>query len=475
MTRGAAYYRKSNDDEGESIAQQTAWAKDATTREGVTIVAVFQDQSVSGWDTARRSGFREMIAFCQEQARAGNPIACVVCWKANRFSRADSLETARFLCDLRDAGVTRMLTAERWVDFQKPEDRMIFGLQQEATEHRYALNLSSDTKRGKRATAAKGLWNGGKPPYGYRVEGQKLILHPDEVETVRTMFGAYATEDVSIRGLADRLNRAGIATPTGKRLWRPATVGKILGNVLYLGDMVFGRRDYSPFAVVTVPTGKPVKPSTGRRKNPGECVTKPNSHPALIDRATFDRVQTRLANNRGRKSPRKTAPFALSGLLVCGNCGKRMVAQTCHVKAHGKVHKYRSYTGASYHVHGVASGCARNTVDETRMLAGIGRKLATLITPDAVSDLKAALIRQEQEAAGTDPEPGLAAPEADLTRRVGRLIDQLEDDLPGSVLADVRERIKTITGERDKVRAELAPSAPRRGRSRTRVSGSTSW
>jgi hypothetical protein len=27
---------------------------------------------------------------------------------------------------------------------------MIFGLRQEATEHRYALNLSDDTRRGKR-------------------------------------------------------------------------------------------------------------------------------------------------------------------------------------------------------------------------------------------------------------------------------------------------------------------------------------
>jgi DNA invertase Pin-like site-specific DNA recombinase len=66
--RGVLYCRKSSDDAGESISQQQAWAKEAALRDRIVIVKEFADQSVSGWDTARRSGFAAMLAFCQEQA-----------------------------------------------------------------------------------------------------------------------------------------------------------------------------------------------------------------------------------------------------------------------------------------------------------------------------------------------------------------------------------------------------------------------
>jgi DNA invertase Pin-like site-specific DNA recombinase len=143
-------------------------AKEVVLRERVVIVKEFADQSVSGWDTARRSGFAAVLAFCQEQARLGNPIEAVVCYHANRFSRSDGLETSRFLCEFRDAGATRMLTATRWINFNSPEDRMQFGLEQEVSSHRYGTDLSKVTIRGKRAAAAKGLWLGGKPPFAPR-------------------------------------------------------------------------------------------------------------------------------------------------------------------------------------------------------------------------------------------------------------------------------------------------------------------
>jgi site-specific DNA recombinase len=455
--RGVLYCRKSNDDEGESIDQQGRWADEACAREGVVLVASFADQSVAGWDTARRSDFHRMIAFCEEQARLGQPVETVVCWKANRFSRADSLETAAFLHQLRQAGTCRMLTKDRWIDFNVPEDRMIFGLQQEATEHRYALNLSDDTRRGKRAAASKGLWNGGKPPFGYAVENQKLVPHPTEADMLRWLFETYANTDVSIRGLADRLQERGIASPNGKPLWRPATVAKVLANVLYLGDSVFGRKSYSPFpGAVKIRAGHR-KPSSGRPNPRSEWVTAVGSHRALVSRELFDRVQSRLAANRVRKSPRKTAPFALSGLLVCGHCGRRMVAQTSHVRAGDKVHKYRLYTCASYHVSGAASGCGHNTVDERRMVRAVGRKLsAAFTTPDAVADLRSEILRQELAEAVEQRERELESQDADLTRRVKSLIKRLGDDLPRDVLAEVEDEIRELSDNRGRVRGELA-------------------
>src|SRR5689334_20364019 len=112
--RAVAYYRKSNEDDGDSIEQQKQWAAATAARDGAELLQEFKDQAVSGWDTARRDDFRRMLAYCQEQHRRGHHVEAVYCWHTNRFSRSDSLETAHFLHEFREAGVTRIRTHERW-------------------------------------------------------------------------------------------------------------------------------------------------------------------------------------------------------------------------------------------------------------------------------------------------------------------------------------------------------------------------
>ena len=48
-----------------------------------------------------------------------------------------------------------------------------------------------------------------------------------------------------------------------------------------------------------------------------------NTHPAIIDRETFERAQAILAQRREMINIRKptTARYPLSGKVVCGNCG----------------------------------------------------------------------------------------------------------------------------------------------------------
>src|SRR6516164_6417913 len=104
------YGRKSNEDGGDSIEQQLAWAREACPREGIAVEAEFTDQAKKGWETAKRTGFHDMLRFCQQRHREGRPVEAVVCWHANRFSRADSQETAWFVWEFRKAGVTRMFT-----------------------------------------------------------------------------------------------------------------------------------------------------------------------------------------------------------------------------------------------------------------------------------------------------------------------------------------------------------------------------
>jgi DNA invertase Pin-like site-specific DNA recombinase len=151
------YGRKSDEDDGESVEQQLEWARKAAPEAGIEIVKEFADQAKAGWRTAARTAFHEMLAFCQKRARAGAPIEAVLCWKGNRFSRADSQETSWFIWEFRKAGVGRMFTSNKgWIDFSRMEDRMIFGIEQDASNHRYVVDLAQDATRGRLSGAKEG-------------------------------------------------------------------------------------------------------------------------------------------------------------------------------------------------------------------------------------------------------------------------------------------------------------------------------
>lgn len=471
MIRAVAYYRKSNDEgdeRGKSIKQQRGDLVPACEAAGLVVVREFDDQGVPGWATEKRDGFKAMLAFCQEQDRLGQPIEVIACWSADRFSRSDSDETGGFVWQFRQAGVGRMFTVdEGWIDLTDPTARAVFGLKQDLGRAAYVRDLAKKVRRGKKHAAADGLFPGGKAPYGYQLEpvqvGRKwksrLVPHPTEADVVRRLFETYADTTVSLRGLVDQLRQDEVPSPTGKPLWIPTTVARVLSNVLYLGNAVYGRKSYGRYAgAVRVKAGKKLAESTGLATPEADWVRKDRTHEPLVPPELFDRVQKRLAANQGKKGTRKTAPFVLAGLLVCGKCGKRMVGQTGVTARNGKRHKYRLYTCASYHLNGSASGCHRNTVEECRMLrAVVGKVAGGFDSPDAEAAVRDALRQQEQDAAGSaDRVRELEARERELDRKVGNLIDRLGDDLPDAVLADVRDRIKTVSADRDAVRAELA-------------------
>jgi hypothetical protein len=50
-----------------------------------------------------------------------------------------------------------------------------------------------------------------------------------------------------------------------------------------------------------------------------------DNHPAIIEREAFDQVQAELARRAKQYQPRRSVsePFAFTGLIHCGRCGKR--------------------------------------------------------------------------------------------------------------------------------------------------------
>jgi DNA invertase Pin-like site-specific DNA recombinase len=484
LVRGVTYFRVSQaegarydgKEHEESITQQNEWAKMAAVREGIEIVAQFNDEGIAGYDNRRRTGFKAMLEFCKKEKRRGQPITAILCYHVNRFSRADGHETGWYIWEFRQAGVDRLLTAQRWFRFDRMEDRIMLGIDQEVNAHKYSIDLAHASTRGKIKTAQNGEFTGGPVPFGYRLRypddqrpGRKrrgrLEIEPDEAALVREAFNRYASGQESVWEIIEDFNRRGIVPPSKKRQrrgrqashWNHRTMCKILSNEMYLGGNVWNRRHEGRF--VGVVDLQPVAESgTPRRKNPESAIIRrPDPHTALVDEQTFLTVQRQLEKRKTRTTPiRGGGDFRLTGMIRCGHCGRNMSGRNYPYrgKEAGKP-GYRRYVCSSYFAHG-KSACNYNAIEEAPLVAGIARLLATRFSPEVIEAVR----QQAREiASAVDEQPGeadrlrqrIAELEADLIRAADKLIREEE-----RYLGPVRERMRQLQDERDRLAAKLA-------------------
>ncbi|MBK8211932.1 MAG: recombinase family protein [Rhodospirillales bacterium] len=167
------------------------------------------------------------------------------------------------------------------------------------------------------ASRARGMWMGGIPPLGYDVVERKLVVNEAEAELVRLVFTRFLRLGSATK-LAQELRRAGHTTKCwttqdGKqRLGKPVDKGaiyKILGNRTYLGEAVH------------------------------KGTSHPGEHEAIIDAATWDKVQAVLAANRVARAngTRAQTPALLRGLIFAPG-GHAMTPS--HTRKAGRLYRY---------------------------------------------------------------------------------------------------------------------------------------
>ena len=162
------------------------------------------------------------------------------------------------------------------------------------------------------ASRKRGLWMGGHAPLGYDVRDRKLVVKEAEAALVAYIFERFLQVGSATK-LVQELNAAGHRTKRGKPFDK-GIVYKLLSNRTYVGEVEHKGAAY-----------------------PGE-------HEALVNRATWDKVHTILAENRHRRASRTRAvtPALLKGLIV-GPDGKAMAPS--HTRRRGRLYRfYRTAT-----------------------------------------------------------------------------------------------------------------------------------
>lgn len=72
-----------------------------------------------------------------------------------------------------------------------------------------------------------------KLPYGYVLDGEKIVIHEERADTVRSIFEYYLA-GASLGKIVDMLFVKGVSSPTGNLKWTRAAVDKLLTNKKYI-------------------------------------------------------------------------------------------------------------------------------------------------------------------------------------------------------------------------------------------------
>ena len=226
--------------DGYSLDAQKSRMKAFCEYNDYEIAGEYEDAGKSGKSIEGRAAFNRML----EDVKSGkDKVSFVLVFKLSRFGRnaADVLAT---LQTMQDFGVN-LICVEDGIDSSKEAGKLMISVLSAVAEIERE-NIRIQTMEGRMQKAREGKWNGGFPPYGYKLVDGKLEINEEEAEAIRIIFEQYVNTDIGANGLAKYLENHGvrkIARQNGKNpLFDATLIRRIIKNPVYCGKIAYGRR-----------------------------------------------------------------------------------------------------------------------------------------------------------------------------------------------------------------------------------------
>ncbi len=443
MLRAATYGRFSSPHQPDhSTVDQRELAIEYAERNGMKIVTHFSDDAKTGRRARNRDGFQ---ALCN--AVRAKLIDVVIIEIADRIARNTRIG-AGFYDLIEHHGIEVHSLGGR-------VESLVFKMSIVVAEHQSRDNAVRTRARQIQRLKATGRVVAGLA-YGYEeVEGDGLNrrIVDAEAEVVRRIYEEYAN-GLSPNEIARRLNAEGIPGPRGMP-WSNTTIRGdrarmtgIIRNPIYVGRILYGRTRFS------------IDPDTDTRKSsPAKSTDDIIEHESpelrIIDQDLWEAVQARLdstawtikRDNKGRAMNRAhRKQFLLSGLLICGCCGKPYAIMAKD--------RYGCSTRKNKGTCDNAVTIKREHI-EGRVLTGIkSRLLAGDLVERFVGRAQAAWeqIRKAEAREAGKTKRDLAACE----RQIGNLLDMIEQGLGNRTIV---ERLAAREAEKTELEGRLAEAA----------------
>lgn len=319
--KAIAYIRVSSEKQVEnySLDFQDRILKRYAETNSIKLVRVFREEGYSATNT-NRPAYKEMIKYLEE-----NDIDVILVHKLDRLHR-DETNMFNDLKRFKESRIKVIAVADG-IDTSDDSAGLATAMLA-AIGANFSRNLSRETRKGLTSAAENCLHTGGKPPYGFKLDRETMLLEIDETTApaVRKMFELYA-DGFGTSDIIKWLKGHGYKTAKGND-FKANALNEIFHNEKYRGCYTWDKAL--------------AKDADGHRNTHGrkdEYIKIEGGCPAIVSKEIFNKVQDRLkenANKANNRTPDRHYP--LTGIIFC-NCGSPMCGSISYSKGR-RYHKY---------------------------------------------------------------------------------------------------------------------------------------
>ena len=195
------------------------------------------DEGITGTSIAKRKNFVRMM----EDAKDGH-FDLIVTREVSRFARntVDTLQQTRLL---KRMGIEVYFTEDGIWTMNDEDGELRLTIMATLAQNE-SKKTSMRVKAGQRVSFQNGVIYGTGNVLGYDKVGPEYVINEAQAKTVRKIF------DLCLAGngyhkIMKQLEKDGHRTAMGKTMWHYATIGHILKNRLYCGELEY-RKEYVP-------------------------------------------------------------------------------------------------------------------------------------------------------------------------------------------------------------------------------------
>ena len=281
-----------------------------------------------------------MIRLCRQRK-----IDIILTKSLSRFAR-NTVDSLKYIRELKELGIA-VISEKENINTLTAESEMLITIMScfaQAESESISKNVSWGVRQS---------FKNGNVPIKYKTllgykkgaDGLPEIV-PEEAEIVRLIYRSYL-DGMSLKQIADTLNSRGLRTKHKNASWQIEIVKSILVNEKYSGDALLQKTYVTD--CITKKT----------RKNNGELpmYLVKNHHEPIISHEDFNRVQEEMARRSAKRviadkltkteQGKYSAKYALSELLICGECGEHYRRVTWTAKGFKEI-KWRCVSRIQY-------------------------------------------------------------------------------------------------------------------------------
>ena len=323
----------------------------------------YVDDGYTGTDT-NREGFQKLLADIYAKK-----INCVIVKDLSRLSR-NYTDAGSLIENLFERMNVRFISLAEGIDsFLNPDSvsNLIVPITNVMNDN-FCYQTSKKIRQVFDYKRRKGEFIGGFAAYGYMKDpkdNHALVIDEEAAAVVRNIY-TWFIDGMSKNAIVRKLNSHGVLCPSeykkskglnyqnphaeNKPLWSSKTVGDILKNRLYVGDMVQGRYRVKSYKIHTL-----------EQVPENEWYIVENTHAPIIEREIFEKIQQLLKRDT-RTAPQQKKLYLFSGFLSCADCGKAMTRS----KVKDTVYYFcRTYKDQS------KTACTKHSIKHNRLEAAV--------------------------------------------------------------------------------------------------------